>query len=350
MGHRLGIIGAGGIGAIHAETARRAGHPIDVVCDADAECANAFAATHEIADIATDLDALLDGMVDAVIIAVPNDLHVPLACKAIDAGVDVLLEKPMAEQLDACAPLVHAAEKSDRIVQLNFVTRQAPAVRAAMPLVTSGVLGNIYHVQATMVRQRGVPGLGRWFTTKARSGGGVLIDLGVHVIDLVMQLTGRPTATSVAADCRCEFAHAINDYQFDEMWSGPPNPGGICDVEDTANAFIRFDTGMTLQLTLAWASNVAPGVMTEGIVLCGDQGACHIDAWGGVAHLMHGRGGHIEDEHLEVDSDDPWNAAWERQHRHFAELCASRSPASAPVQHGLDAQRVIEAIYEAGEM
>ncbi|MCA9294919.1 MAG: Gfo/Idh/MocA family oxidoreductase [Phycisphaerales bacterium] len=350
LDYRLGIIGAGGIGTIHADTSSRAGISLAAVCDADAGRAKAMADAHGAAHVFSDPSALFASKtVDAVVVAVPNDLHVPLAIAALESGHDVLLEKPMSTTVAGCAPLVAAASKTDRLVQLNFVTRQSAAVRAMRPIIASGALGEIYHVSACMVRQRGVPGLGRWFTSKQRSGGGVLIDLGVHIVDLVMHLTGNTTPVRASATCRCMFAKNIGEYKFDEMWAGPPDPGGVCDVEDSAHGTVHFADGMTADVHVAWASNVAAGVLPEGVVLFGDRASCHIDPWNGVARLMEGRAAHVHESRIPVESMNVWDDAWLDQHRAFADIVTNRTPPSATIQHGVTAQRVLEAMYRSSD-
>jgi predicted dehydrogenase len=348
--YRLGIIGAGGIGTIHADTSARAGITLVAVCDADAGRAKAMATARGAAHVFTDPAALFaSGTVDAVVVAVPNDLHVPLAVAALESGHDVLLEKPMSTTVAGCVPLVAAAARTDRLVQLNFVTRQSAAVRTMLPVIASGALGEIYHVSACMVRQRGVPGLGRWFTSKQRSGGGVLIDLGVHIVDLVMHLTGNATPVRANATTRCMFAKNIGAYEFDEMWAGPPDRAGVCDVEDSAHGTVHFKGGMTADVHVAWASNVAPGVLPEGVVLFGDRASCHIDPWNGVARLMEGRAAHVHEQRVPVDSKNVWDDAWLDQHRAFADIVTNRTPPSATIRHGVTAQRILEAMYRSSD-
>jgi predicted dehydrogenase len=116
-------------------------------------------------------------------------------------------------------------------------------MRAAKELIAAGRLGNIYHAHATWVRSRGIPqGVGGWFTEKKRSGGGALIDIGVHALDSAWYLMGTPRPVSVSAQVYRNFEHLVQDPVFD--------------VEDAAYAFIRFENGAVVHLETSWAGNL----------------------------------------------------------------------------------------------
>jgi len=346
MTYRLGIIGAGGIGTVHAEAAARAGVTVNAICDADRARASALAAAHGTMNVYQSPTAMFDaGLVDAVVIAVPNDLHVPVAIESLSAGVDVMLEKPMSTSLDHCDPLMAAVAASANRLHMNFVTRQTRAAHAAIDLVREGTLGDVYHVSARMIRQRGIPGLGRWFTSRDRAGGGVLIDIGIHLIDLIMHLIGRPAAQRASASCRTVFGQDATGYVFDEMWAGPPDPRGVCDVEDDAMGMVSFERGMTADLHVAWASNVAPDIVRDGVLLFGSRRSCAINAWTGSVEVMEPSGSTVVRRTLPLDSVDAWDEAWTRQHEHFARIVAREVVPDAPASHGYAAQAIVEAMY-----
>ena len=123
--------------------------------------------------------------ITAVAVATPNVYHKETAIAALRAGKDVLLEKPMAMSRAECDEIVEVIAETGKLLQVGFVSRCAPAAVAVRDLLASGRLGRIYHAKATLCRQRGIPGLGRWFTTRSMSGGGVLVDVGVHHDGLV---------------------------------------------------------------------------------------------------------------------------------------------------------------------
>lgn len=349
MTYRLGIIGAGAIGSLHADAARRAGVNVAAVCDVALPVAEALASQHDGARAVGSVDELLAGDIDAAVVAVPNNLHKDTAIKALQAGKDVLLEKPMALDPAECDEILAARDRNGRLLQLGFVCRCAPTTRVAAEFIAAGRLGTIYHAKAILVRRRGIPGLGRWFTTKASSGGGVLIDLGVHVIDLVRNLLGSPTPTRVSAHVASQFGDPIDAYNFTEMWAGPPNPDGVFDVEDHANGLIRFDSGLTLEVTTTWASNIAEGLLPNGIYLFGDKGGCFFDIWTDRIEIATEDSGRIVDLKPHLTPGDHWTEAWRRQHEQFAEAVRTRTPPTASGEDGRFIQAVLDAMYRSSE-
>ena len=350
MSQRIGIIGAGGIAQLHAQTASKVGLEVAAVCDIDVDRAERLAAQYDGA-IATDSHLALLEMSDvpAVAIATPTSTHKPLAVAALDAGKDVLLEKPMAVNCGECDEIVDAAQRADKLLQMGFVCRGAPASLAAKRFIDDGCLGRIYHAKASLYRRRGIPGLGRWFTTKRESGGGVVMDLGVHLLDLVLHLTGHPKPTRVCASCSSTFGSPIDKYTFDEMWGGPPNPKGVFDVEDAVTALMHFDNGMSLELNTTWAADLPEGIYRDGVLLLGDKGGCFFDLWSNELVLSHEQDGALVDTKPSLPTGDAWSAAWQRQYEVFADNLAYRRTPEASATDGLAVQAVLDALYQSAE-
>ncbi len=348
---RLGFIGSGSIADVHAEAALRAGSTIVGFFDARKDRARTLADRHG-GTIATDsLAELLDSGCDAIVVAVPNHLHKEMAIATLNAGKDLLLEKPMAMNVAECDEIIHAARNTDRIVMLNFVCRSSPASLAARRFIGAGRLGNIYHIKAAIYRRRGIPGLGRWFTTKSLSGGGVLVDLGVHMIDLALALAGNPAVQRVSGHVTSTFGSPIDKYRFVEMWAGPPDPGGTFDVDDAAVALIRLAGGITLELNLTWAANIPDNALPSGMTILGDKGGCHFDVWGNRFDLATEQNDVLADVRpLLGKAEDAWPAAWRTQHELFAAAVASRTQPEANMQCGRAVQATLEAIYQSSEL
>ena len=340
---RIGMIGGGMIARVHAKAIAETGGRITAVCDAVQTKAQSFAE-----EAACEIEGSLDGLlrrddVDAVVIALPNDEHAPTAIAAIEHGKHVLLEKPMATSLDACDAVLAARDNSDRILQLGFVCRYAPASVAARRLIAEGAIGSIHHVRATLLRQRGIPGLGGWFTQKARSGGGCLIDIGVHLIDLVQFLTEPGGATRASGHCSSLFGG--DSYVYEEMWS-EPHPGGVFDVEDSIRATVHFASGLRLDLDVAWATHLPEEVISDGIVLQGDLGAMSLDIWGDELLMGCAEEGRPASHVVSIDVSDAWDDAFVGEHRAFAEAIGTRQQPSAGGEAGRSVQAIVEAIYE----
>lgn len=346
---RLGLVGAGGIGEVHADAAKRAGWSLVSVCDAEASRAAALAARHG-AVAAADLDALLaDDSLDAIAIATPNATHRPLAERALGAGRHVLLEKPAGMNAAECDLLGKAEAASDGILQIGLVCRHTPVAAEVRRIVASGRLGTIYQARANLHRRRGIPGLGGWFTDRSRSGGGPLIDLGVHVIDLVLHLLDQPRVLRASGATYATFGHDIERYVHQEMWGGPPQPGGVFDVEDQASALLRLEGGATIEVNVAWAANLVENAVRDGILLLGDRGGLFFEPLGNTVRIATEEDGRLVDVAPVLDAEDGGQAAWRRQYEAFAAAIRGEAPGVATVGECRRTQAAIDAIYRSAE-
>jgi predicted dehydrogenase len=202
---------------------------------------------------------------DVVSIALPNHLHAPVSIEALQAGKNVLCEKPLARTPEEASTMVAAAKACDRQLMVCFNYRFREDTRWLMSMRDAGKYGDIYYARAGWLRNTGIPGAGGWFTTKAKSGGGPLIDLGVHILDLTLWLMGYPRALSVSGSTFAKFGP-----RGQKSWSKGAN--GIYDVEDLAAGFVRFDNGATLQIETCWGSHTRPGKDDYFVTLYGSEG------------------------------------------------------------------------------
>lgn len=192
-------------------------------------------------------ELLSDPKLDAAIICLPNFLHFPAALAALEAGKHVLCEKPPTMNAAEMKVLHEEAARRGLVYYFSRQFRFTPAMRAAKGLINAGRLGTIYHAKATWVRSRGIPqGIGGWFTEKKRSGGGALIDIGVHALDSAWYLMGNPRPLAVSAQVYRNFEHLVQDPVFD--------------VEDAAFGLIRFENGAVVHLETSWAGNLPDDV------------------------------------------------------------------------------------------
>lgn len=211
---------------------------------------------------------------DAISIAVPNILHAPIALKALQQGQHVLCEKPLASTLTEAEAMVQAARQANRVLQVVFNHRQRTDVQTLKRLIDEGQLGTIYYAKASWMRRRGIPGSGSWFASKHMAGGGPLIDLGVHVLDMALYLLGEPAAVTVSASTYNELGSRGTGFNMHETKSGA---GHAFEVEDLATAFIRLSNGATLLLEASWATH-SSAQDDYGIVLYGTTGGAAIHA------------------------------------------------------------------------
>ena len=346
MGMNLGIIGAGAIGNVHADTATRAGIPIAGVWDVNPAKGAAFSKKHGSTRACASVKELLAMKeVDAVVVAVPNNDHAQVACEALEAGKTVFLEKPMALNVAECDTIISVLERTKGRLQMGFVSRSTPASRNVKHFIDAGTFGNIYHMKCSLYRRRGVPGLGGWFTTKAMSGGGPLIDLGVHVIDLSLFLAGNATPQRVSGVTYANFGRRMKDYVYTNMWAGPPKFEGVCDVEDHATALVRCAGGLTIEVNVTWAMNVDDKQMANGITVFGDKGGCFFPIFGKQFTIATEAGGKVADLTPEFASSNVEHDAWDEQYRMFKALAEHGTPAHADAAAGRRVQSVLDGIY-----
>ena len=250
---RVGVVGLG-IGRHHI--AGYQAHPeAEVVGIADLDEAR----LQEIGDqygvanrYATLADMLAAQALDVVSVATPNKFHMPLTVEALEAGCHVLCEKPMALSAAEARQMLAAAERAGRRLMINFSYRFNEQSQALKERVDAGELGEIYFGRTMWHRRRGMPRFGGWFGQKAMSGGGPLIDLGVHRLDLALWLMGYPKPVWVMGGAYNPIASALAQAQGVEY-----------DVEDLAVAMIRFENGAMLAVEASWAANVQERELME---------------------------------------------------------------------------------------
>ena len=256
---RIGIIGNGGIckGAHIPTYLEDKRVEIVGVCDIIEERAQFLKDEYfPDAKVYTDYKELLkDETIDSVDICTPNYLHSIIAVDAFKAGKHVFCEKPDAIDVTEVLKMQKAADEAGKVLMVMRNNRFVGASQYAKKYIEAGKMGEVYAGRCGWQRRRGIPGKGGWFTTKAQSGGGPLIDLGVHMIDLAIWLMGNPTPVSVSANTFCKFADNDTSDSVNSDF-GDKNSEGTFDVEDLAMGMIRFDNGAVLQIEFSWASNI----------------------------------------------------------------------------------------------
>jgi predicted dehydrogenase len=253
MATKVGIIGAGGMVRYHIAGFNDGGAEIVAIADLAVEAAQKVADANDIPGVYGDIAKMLaEADIDAVSIIVPNKFHAPLAIQALEAGKHVFCEKPPALNAAEVKELIAAADKSGKTLMFNFNNRARPESYAMMEEIGKGTVGKINSAQAKWIRRTGIPGFGGWFTNKAMSGGGSLIDL-LHMIDLSMHFMGNPKPTHVIGQT---FDTFITDKNFKGPWGIPDNAEGINDVEAAAHGCVMFESGQILSFQVSWAEMV----------------------------------------------------------------------------------------------
>lgn len=338
---RTGIVGLGNIGQYHAERLRDLDIPLVGGMDVAAEARTRFARRYDV-DVYDDHHELYD-TVDAIIITTPNKYHEEYAVDAFDRDLHVLLEKPLAHSLESAERIADAAASSNGYCMVGFNNRFANTVQIVKNRIDRGDLGTISHVEANYVRRRGIPGRGSWFTRQKIAGGGALIDLGVHAVDLALYLLEYPPVTEVNGIARGEFG-AREEYAYLDMWGDDAGPAGF-DVDDSASAFIRTANDRTISLEVAWATNRPEN---NEFVIRGTESAAMFDLLDGdLSFHSASKVGpdHLEDTAIETRQNDTHT----EEQRAFFNAIAAGDNGDRSIEQALAVQRVIDAIYRSSD-
>jgi predicted dehydrogenase len=260
MAIKIGIVGAGGMASYHYDGFLQAGAETAAIADPDTKRAETFSKTRPVGKVFASLTEMLKGCpdLDAVSVITPNKFHKPLAIEALEAGKHVFCEKPPALNAAEMADMLAASKKAGKTLIFNFCNRARPESRAMMRYISEGAVGKINSAQAFWIRRTGIPGFGGWFTTKALSGGGPVIDL-PHMMDLALHFMGYPEPAWCLAGIFYDF---MDNKAFKGPWGIPDAAKGVTDVESACHGMITFKTGQTLMVRCSWAEFVEREIVT----------------------------------------------------------------------------------------
>lgn len=347
---RIGVIGCGA-GVFHLEGyAAEPRVKVVALAGLDTDRCQSLAKRFDIAGIYMDYRELLaQDDIDAVSIAVPNNLHNPVAIAALEAGKHVLIEKPLARHRAEAQEMVDAARKHNRVLAVAFQRRTRHDVEIVRDEIAAGNFGRVYYAKAFWMRRSGIPGLGSWFTSKDAAGGGPLIDLGVHVLDMALYVLGNPNVTSVSAATYAEIGPQGRGNWVGRRQSFADGGPGTYEVEDLATAFLRFEDGGTLLLEASWASFTEMGD-DFGIQVYGDNGGARIFA----KNYAHVDTLEIYQNIGDTTADSKPRLVERPGHAQiihgFVDGILDGKPVSPNGEEGLDRVRLIDAIYTSAEL
>lgn len=249
---RVGVIGLGFAGTTHLDAfTELPGATVVALAGQEESRLRELGASRAVPNLYHDWEDLVarDDL-DIVSIGVPNHLHHAIAVAALNGGKHVFCEKPLSTSGDLAQEMVDAARANNRVLEIAFNHRRRADVRFLHNYLAENDLGRIYHSRASWRRRTGIPGIGSWFTNKAMAGGGPMIDLGSHVLDIVLHLLGEPRVTAVSAVAYGELGRAGRGGRSDSQTTGGTQ---TFEVEDFASALLRLDNGSSIQLEASWA-------------------------------------------------------------------------------------------------
>ncbi len=346
---KIAIVGTGNIAKnAHMPVYMKRDDVEVIACaDIDFEKAKAFAAQFDIpAAYASVEDLLASCKPDYVDVCTWPAAHAPVAIAAANAGCHVMCEKPICHNLADALALKEAVLKNGVKFMLAVPLRYGDSAVKARALVDEGVLGDVYYGKTAYVRQRGIPG--GWFSCSKYAGGGPIIDIGVHRIDLAWYMMGCPKPVSVLASA----IYKIGDYRDEPKvdvvsgevsanneWAGAQVADYKFDVEDSANGVFRFENGAQLIFETAWTFNGPDNSSTQ---IAGDKGGITLEPF----KLYKADGKNLTEEALEGGFGDIFG----NEIAHFIDCIRNDKIPSSNIEQAVQLQKMLMGIYESSKL
>ncbi len=286
-------------------------------------------------------DILNDPEIEAVSVCVPNFAHAPIAMDFLRAGKNVLCEKPAARTYAEALEMQKVQHETGKVLNIGVVNRFNAAVNKIKQLIDEGVLGEVYEVYGSFRSHRSIPGLGGPFTQQEKAGGGVLIDWGVHFLDLIMYCTGDPTPKTVTAQAFSRLGVNMKEYAYESMWAGPPDYNGKYDVEDFITGMIRTD-GPTITINGAWAQNV--GINEMYVDFLGTKAGVRLN-YGGDFTLFGAKDGKLTSEKPEF----PDVAMFDNEIASFVRCIRTGEKLPSHIDTVIVTAKIMQALYDSSE-
>jgi len=324
---RLGIIGVGTMAQIvHIPILRKLdGVKILGISDLDSEKGERFANKQNLKWFETPED-MLEAHPDGVLILTPNNSHMPIAIGALNSGAHVLVEKPVARSVAEAEKMIAASEKNDRLLMVLMNQRFRQDARIVKNYLNSGKLGDLYRVRSGWMTKWDKWNRPEWVRDKKIAGGGVLMDYGIQLIDLLLWMLKYPKVTRVGATTR-------------RIASG-------AGAEDTAVATFYLDKGAIITLEVSWS--LIADQSEAWTVFAGSKGRAYMNPTR--IHLL-------ENDKIvnfyplrSLKPIDIHRASYESELRHFVEVMRTKTAPGATAKECIQALRVVEAIYEAAKI
>ncbi|HIM09595.1 TPA: Gfo/Idh/MocA family oxidoreductase [Candidatus Poribacteria bacterium] len=330
---KVGIIGSGSI-ATHKHLPghlKVEGVSVIAACDIDLQRAQNFADEHEIEYVFdSHHDLLTMPEIDAVSVCTPNNFHAEPTIAALKANKHVICEKPIAGNAVDGQAMVDAQKVSGKILQIGLQSRFGTEARTLRRLYEDGLFGHIYYARAMTIRRRGM-GLVPTFMQKSISGGGPLIDIGVHELDVRLWMIGYPKPVEAFGYATRKFGHR-HDIVHDGDWDRSK-----FDVEDFAMGVIRFENDLTVNLETAWA--------------------CHYQGMGGSFFMGDLAGASYHPMRIYTDQDGEMIdyepkpvTGFSGEFESFHQAIRQDLPSPVPAEEVLMTAKIFDAIYESSRI
>ncbi|MBQ7152814.1 MAG: Gfo/Idh/MocA family oxidoreductase [Clostridia bacterium] len=343
---KVGIIGTGGIAHNHAGGYLNLPNECEIValCDIVEGKAEAFAKEFKLEGVRFYNDChemMKKEKLDCVSVTTWNAAHKECTIAALEGGANVIVEKPMAMNAKEAEEMLAAAKKAGKILQVGFVRRFGADADTVNQFQKDNMLGDVYYAKAVYIRRDGCPG--GWFKDKNFSGGGPVIDLGVHVIDLCRYLAGNPKPVSV-------YASTYNNLGpnraggGESAWSVADKQEHPYNVEDFACALIKFENGLTINMETSFNLNVKNDYID--LLLCGTKAGVQLSGDMEIYTTMAGR--HVNIRPTGRTGFD-FTGSFLAEMAGFIKTVRGEEKCRATGEDGLMLMKIIDAIYESSK-
>ncbi|RTE03977.1 Gfo/Idh/MocA family protein [Paenibacillus whitsoniae] len=341
---RIAVIGAGSISEMHLRAYQNNPNAeIYAICDLNEERARAKAEKYSIPHVFTSYEELLaDPAIDAVSICTWNNSHAPISIAALDAGKNVLTEKPLCKTVSEALAVEEAVKRSGKTLQVGFVRRYASNTRIIKSFLDNNELGEIYYAKASCIRRLGNPG--GWFSDIERSGGGPLIDVGVHVIDLCWYLMGRPKVKSISGNTYKKLGNRANVKNL-AFYKAADYDASHNTVEDMANALIRFENGASILVDVSFTLHAKEDELT--VKLYGEKGGAELEPQLSIITEKYDTILNLTPQINNLSFD--FVAGFQDEINYFIEVCQGSKETLSPVQDGVEMMKILCGVYESSE-
>ena len=336
---RVGVIGAGGIAGAQVKELLK-NKDVELVAAADVSeerralavsewgCKEAFEGWKEM---------LKKVELDAVTVCTPNSLHMQPTLDALNAGCHVLIEKPLAMNAREGTRMANLAEKKGLHCTIAFQMRFSPEAQMIKRAVANGSLGDIMVARVHAMRRRGIPNWGV-FGRKDLQGGGPMIDIGVHAMEMAHYAMGLPKPVSAFGNIWTY----MGDKPSDVVSSWPNWDYKTYTVEDLAVGTIRFENGALMTIEASFVAHIGPEDEGMRFELMGTKGGArtsppslHFDRDG---TMLNATPGYL-----------PKNDCFGVKMRNWVDVCLGRMEDESPISHGLMIQKMLDGIYQSAE-
>lgn len=346
---RVGIVGCGGIAnAKHLPAMKKNGNfEMVAFCDLIEEKAQKAKEQYGTEDalVCTDYREVLKLDVEAVYVLTPNNAHAPISIAALEAGKNVMCEKPMAKTYAEAKAMVEAAEKSGKILTIGYQSRYRADSAYLKKACENGELGEIYYAKAHALRRRAVPTWGV-FLDAEKQGGGPLIDIGTHALDLTLWMMNNYEPEMVVGSVYRKLADQKDTGNAWGDWD--PN---IFTVEDSAFGFIKMKNGATINLESSWALNTLD-VREAQTSLCGTKAGADMVNGLRINRVNYGRQC-VEEPNLTTGGvaffDGAAESSEDVEQRVFYNAIVKGEPLVVEPRQAMVVTQILEGIYESGK-